>query len=33
MKLLFIIGDAAVGKMTDGQELMKLLTYGSFTTT
>ena len=24
MKLLFIIGDAAVGKMTVGQELMKI---------
>ena len=24
MKLLFLIGDAAVGKMTVGQELMKL---------
>lgn len=24
MKLLFLIGDAAVGKMTVGQELMKI---------
>ncbi len=33
MKLVFLIGDAAVGKITVGQELMKITTCGCFTIT